>query len=305
MTPKTITNLSASVRQRLRDHAAVTDRPFDEILRFFAMERFLYRLSMSQHADKFILKGALMLRVWNAPQQRPTMDIDFLGQPGNDIRSIENIVREICSIEVEPDGIVFNPTTVVGQVIRADADYEGVRIRFQGLIESARVKIQIDIAFDPFLPTELVINNYPTILGFPIPRLKSYSRESTVSEKLQAMVFLGTANSRVKDFYDIWLISRYFDFDGETLASAIKTTFEHRRTQLEAMPVAFATKFVTDPVNTNRWQAFITRNNLTGVPDQLGQVADVIAAFLTPVLNALIESEPFTKVWRAPGPWES
>ncbi|RLC36677.1 nucleotidyl transferase AbiEii/AbiGii toxin family protein [candidate division Kazan bacterium] len=303
MTRKNVTNLGASIRQRLQNHAQLSNRPFDEILRFFAMERFLYRLSKSAHADRFTLKGALMLRIWDTPLQRPTMDIDLLGRMDNDIQTVESLIREICTVEVEPDGIIFDPTTIVGRVIREDTDYEGVRIRFQSRIDNARVTLQLDIAFDPFVATKSFLCDYPTILDLPAPRMKAYSREATIAEKFQAMVYLGSINSRMKDFYDIWLLSRHFDFDGNILADAIKATFEHRRTPIEATPLAFTPAFSVEPTITHQWRAFITKNHLNDAPVDFAQVTIALADFLSPVSESIIESRHFNSIWKAPGPW--
>ena len=305
MTPKNVTNLPASIRQRLQNRAQMSDRPFDEILRFFAMERFLYRLSKSVHADKFTLKGALMLRIWNAPIQRPTMDIDLLGKTDNEVGAVENLIRAVCNLQVEPDGLTFDPKTVVGKSIREDADYEGVRIRFQGRLENAKVTLQLDIAFDPFVATETPLNHYPTILDFPAPILKTYSRESTISEKLQAMVYLGTINSRMKDFYDILLLSRHFDFDGATLADAIGSTFDHRQTEIEPLPLAFTSEFGNDSSRALQWKAFVEKNKLNDVPTDFSQVTTEIVTFLKPVLERLAASKPFIGTWNAPGPWKA
>jgi len=303
MTPRNITNLGASIRQRLQNHARSANRPFDEILRFFAMERFLYRLTKSAHADRFTLKGALMLRIWDTPLQRPTMDIDLLGRMDYDIRAVESLIREICNVEVEPDGIIFDPATVVGRVIREDADYEGVRIRFQSRIDNARVTLQLDIAFDPYVTTKSFLCDYPTILDLPAPRMKAYSREATIAEKFQAMVYLGSINSRMKDFYDIWVLSRHFDFDGKILADAIIATFEHRRTAFEATPLAFTPAFNVEPTITHQWRAFITKNHLHDAPVDFAQVTKVLEDFLSPVSESLIESQHFDSIWKAPGPW--
>jgi len=303
MTRKDITNLGASIRQRLQNRARSSNIPFDELLRFFAMERFLYRISKSAYADRFTLKGALMLRIWNTPMQRPTMDIDMLGRMNNDIQYVENLIREICTVEVEPDGISFDTTTIVGRAIREDADYEGVRIRFLGLLDNARVTLQIDIAFDPFIATKSVFCDYPTILDFPAPRLMGYSREATIAEKFQAMVYLGKINSRVKDFYDIWLLSRHFDFDGIILADAIKTTFEHRQTPIEVTPLAFTPEFVTETTIAKNWNAFITKNHLNDAPKDFERVIRSLESFLSPVAESLSKSKRFNCAWKAPGPW--
>lgn len=219
MKGKTPKNIAASVRQRLLNKARHDKRPFNELLQYFAMERFLYRLSQSPYTEKFILKGALMLRVWDAPFFRPTMDIDMLGRnTGNEIEKIIEQIREICQVSVEPeDGLNFYTNNISGVRITEDADYEGVRIRFVTLLETARIPMQIDIGFGDVVvpgPQESII---PTILDFPPPHLLGYSLESAISEKFEAMVKLGELNSRMKDFYDIWLLSRRFDFKGDQL----------------------------------------------------------------------------------------
>jgi predicted nucleotidyltransferase component of viral defense system len=195
-------NIAASVRQRLLMMARETSRPFNELLQYFAMERFLYRLSKSRYADNFVLKGALMLTVWEAPLTRPTMDIDLLGRIDNSIETIADLTREICRQEVELDGIDFDAATVEPERIAEDADYEGIRVRFRGSLDTARIVIQLDIGFgDTVIPSPEPVS-YPTLLDLPAPHIRGYSRESTIAEKFEAMVKLGILNSRMKDFYD-------------------------------------------------------------------------------------------------------
>ncbi len=230
MSAKTFKNTAASVRQRLLNRARCDQRPFNELLQYYAMERFLYRLSQSAHADRFILKGALMLRAWQSPELRPTMDIDFLGRTNNEEAGIAAQVREILAVAIEPDGLVFNPASIQTERITEDADYEGIRVRFRGTLDSARVHMQIDIGFGDIVYPGTEESDLPTLLGDPAPRLLCYSRESAIAEKFEAMVKLRELNSRMKDFYDIWLLSRQFDFAGERLAEAIRLTFNRRGT---------------------------------------------------------------------------
>ena len=199
MTKASPKNIAASVHQRLLNKARESDRPFNELLQYYAIERFLYRLAMSSHADRYILKGALMLTVWKSPVSRPTMDIDLLGKTGNSIEAIVSMVQEVCRLKVISDGIVFDPKSVRGERITEDADYEGVRVRFQGSLATAQVTIQLDIGFGDVVipPAELTI--YPTILDFPAPQMLAYSKESAIAEKFEAMVKLGVMNSRMKD----------------------------------------------------------------------------------------------------------
>ncbi len=217
-------NIAASVRQRLLNQARNDKRPFSELLQYYAMERFLYRLSQSGHADRFILKGALMLRVWFSPQAstqfRPTMDIDMLGLTSNEEDSIIDKIKDIISVDTEPDGLIFDLDSIRAERITEDADYEGIRVRFTGSLDTARIHMQIDVGFGDIVHPEPVESELPTILDFPAPKLLCYSRESAIAEKFEAMLKLGELNSRMKDFFDIWLLSQQFDYDGADLAEA-------------------------------------------------------------------------------------
>ncbi|MEE8210918.1 MAG: nucleotidyl transferase AbiEii/AbiGii toxin family protein [Acidiferrobacterales bacterium] len=231
--PRSVSNVAASVHQRLLNVARQTNRPFNELLQYFAVERFVYRLSRSPHADKFVLKGALMFVVWRAPVSRPTMDIDLLGFVESRIDSIVTVTKEVCMQKVDPDGLLFDPESVQGERIVEDADYQGVRIRFRGSLGTARITMQLDVGFGDVVVPRPTMAAYPTILSFPAPQLRGYSRESAVAEKLEAMVKLGVLNSRMKDFYDIWFLARQFDFDGRILTKAILKTFATRGTTLQ------------------------------------------------------------------------
>lgn len=303
MTRRQYKNVGASIRQRLLTKARQTGRPFSELLQYFAMERFLYRLSKSPYADNFILKGALMLTVWEAPFTRPTMDIDFLGRIENSVETLVKITREICRQEVEPDGIVFDVTEVDAERIAEDADYEGIRIRFRGSLDTARFVIQLDIGFGDIIVPSPEAMNYPTILDLPAPQLRGYSRESTIAEKFEAMVKLGTLNSRMKDFFDIWLMSRQFDFDGNILAEAITKTFSTRGTKIPAEPLALTDTFAEDAAKANQWRGFVRRNRLSEAPKDFPEVIVPIGAFLKPISECLAAGQVFKLIWKAPGPW--
>jgi hypothetical protein len=187
-------NIAASVRARLTNKAKETKRPFQEVLQHYGLERFLYRLASSQHDGRFVLKGALLLRAWGAPVSRPTRDIDFLGYVQNDIGVVETIMREVCDASVEDDGLVFEGASVKGQRIKEDAEYHGVRITFTGLLDRARIPMQLDIGFGDVVHPEPEQRDYPTLLDLPAPRLRMYPRESVIAEKFEAMVQLGTRN---------------------------------------------------------------------------------------------------------------
>ncbi len=298
MTKPGTKNVGASVRQRLLNKARETGRPFSELLQYFAMERFLYRLSESEHADKFVLKGALMLTAWNAPLLRPTMDIDLLGRTGNDIGSIAAIVRQICAGHVEPDdGIVFDPATVQGERIAEAAEYEGVRVRFHATLDAARIQMQLDIGFGDAVVPAAVPTIYPTILDLPAPHLMAYSRETAIAEKFEAMVKLGELNSRMKDFFDIWLLSRSFDFDGSRLREAIEMTFKRRGTALpKAEPIALTPEFSSNSQKQTQWAGFIRRMKLREVPS-LPEIVGGLRDFLMPPMEAALKGEQFDLGW--------
>ncbi len=300
---KSVRNLPASVRQRLLDRAKKDKRPFNELLQYYAMERFLYRLARSAHARRFILKGALMLRVWRSSEIRPTMDIDMLGRASNDEASIVTQIREIMSVDVEPDGLSFEPASVQAERITEDADYAGIRIRFRGVLDTARVTMQIDIGFGDIVYPGPEESDLPAMLDFPAPRLLCYSRESAIAEKFEAMVKLGILNSRMKDFYDVWLISRQFDFDGASLAEAIRLTFERRKTPLTVAIDAFGESFVE--AKQVQWTAFGKRLQHEYVPASFHEVVTAVAVFLAPLAAALSQEHPVSGSWAAPGPWSS
>ena len=303
MKDRPIKNVAASVRQRLLNVAQASRRPFQEVLQYYAMERFLYRLARSQHADRFVLKGALMFNAWRAPTSRPTKDIDLLGRMKNSTEALAAVVRDVCRQSVEAEGLVFDPDTVEGMAITEDADYEGVRVSFRGSLENARIAMQVDVGFgDVMFPSPELIE-YPTILDHTAPKLLGYRRETAIAEKFEAMIKLGLLNSRMKDFYDIWILSRQFNFDGAALALAINKTFANRGTKVIAQPTAFSPAFATAPTKLTQWQAFLRKSRLKDAPNELKTVIDAITVFLSPPTAAIIDGRSFAQIWTAPGPW--
>lgn len=302
---KDIKNIEASVRALLQNKAKGTNRPFSEILQYYGMERFLYRFSRSKYADKFILKGALMFTVWQVSQRRTTLDIDFSTHCDNQIANIEKVIRDVCKVSVAIDGLVFDSQTIKGQRIKEDADYEGVRVKFRGFLERARIPMQIDVGFgDTIYPKPKVID-YPVILDLPKPHLKGYPAESVVSEKFEAMVKLGLLNSRMKDFYDIWLMMRHFDFNGLNLAEAMKRTFEHRKTSLPQNKPFFAEEIYDEKSDRQTlWKAFLKKGDIKDAPEKLAITAKDIEKFLIKPLDAISKGERFNAKWKTPGIWK-
>jgi predicted nucleotidyltransferase component of viral defense system len=300
---RNIKNSAASVHQRLLNKAKESSRPFNEFLQHFAIERFIYRLSKSTHADRFILKGALMLWVWSVPASRPTMDIDLLGRIDNSIEVIASAVKDACRMDVEADGMSYHAETVTAARITEDAEYQGVRVHVQGSLGNARVSLQIDIGFgDVIVPGPNRVA-YPVLLDFSRPELNGYSMESTIAEKFQAMVKLGVLNSRMKDFYDIWMLCRTFDFRGELLAEAVEKTFENRNTPVTVDPKVFDPSFAQDRNKKIQWQGFIRKAKLAKAPEAFEDAVAVVKMFLEPVAVSLFERRAFRSIWNAPGPW--
>lgn len=302
MNPSPAKDKAASVRQRLLNLARSDQRPFNELLQYYAMERFLYRLSRSPHAERFILKGALMLRVWDAPQGRPTMDIDLLGRTSNDMADMVIQIRDILATEVEPDGLVFAPDTIQAERITEDADYEGVRIRLRGSLDTARITLQIDVGFGDIVFPAPQVSDFPTLLDAPAPRLLGYSRESAIAEKFEALVKLGELNSRMKDFYDIWLLSRQFDFRSDLLAEAIRLTLTHRGTQLPEEIAGLSERFAA--AKQIPWSAFRRRLQQDHVPEAFSGIIDALQEFLGPMKPEFGATNQTPRRWVAPGPWK-
>lgn len=229
---KPLKNIAASVHQRLLNAARESGRPFNELVQYYALERWLYRLAQSNYRNQFVLKGALMLLVWKLPVTRPTRDIDLLGRVSNDLESVRGVIAAICRIPAEDDGMVFAPETVTTERIAEDADYEGVRAKFNASLGNTRLPMQVDIGFSDIITPEPAAIVYPVVLGHPAPELHAYTRETVIAEKFEAMVKLGELNSRMKDFFDIWMLARTGEFQGSELSRAVERTFHRRGTTL-------------------------------------------------------------------------
>ncbi|STX29968.1 Nucleotidyl transferase of uncharacterised function (DUF1814) [Legionella beliardensis] len=296
-------NVAASIRQRLLNYSKAHQRPFIEILQYYAMERFLYRLSLSPYKDQFILKGALMLRIWNAPISRPTMDIDMLGKTSNEEANIFQQMKEILSLDVITDGLVFDITSLTTERIKEDADYQGIRVLFKGNLETAKIHMQIDIGFGDIVYPIPEKATMPTLLDLPAPKLLTYSRETAIAEKFEAMIKLGILNSRMKDFYDIWMLSRQFNFTGTELAEAIRLTFKNRGTTLPTKDELFTEQFIQS--KQIQWTAFTKRLNQEHIPTQFHEIVADIQSFLSPIAAALTSQNPTPKLWNNSDKWTS
>jgi predicted nucleotidyltransferase component of viral defense system len=268
------------------------------------MERFLYRLANSPYADRFILKGALLMTAWKAPMSRPTMDIDFAGRTGNALDHVRQMVADVCATAVPSDGVVFAANAIEASRIKEDAQYEGVRVRFHAVISGARVPMQLDIGFDDVITPGPVRLAYPALLEFPSATLQAYPKETVIAEKLEAMTTLGLLNSRMKDYYDLVLLSRLYAFDGKLLAEAVAATFAHRGTAVEREPAGMTAAFYEAAEKVTQWRAFLKRSRLTGGIGNLDEAVRELRVFAMPLLavaggfgSRLGRWEPATRSW--------
>lgn len=305
MTDNQITNLPASVHQRLLNRSKEQGENFNQLLTRFALERLLYRLARSGHAQAFILKGALVFNAWGiSGLSRPTRDLDLLGYGDPSAQHLEAVFRAICTGEVEPDGLAFDPESVHVQPIREAQEYGGMRVGLTARLGTARLPLQVDIGFGDIVVPDAAQVAFPTLLDFPAPILRVYSQESVIAEKLHAMVVLGRLNSRMKDFYDLWLISQVCDVDGERLCRAVGATFERRNTQLPvALPVPLTDDFARDRDKVLQWDSFLQRSRLDVGELYFQDVVTDLRSFLVPPLSALAGHLPFRSAWSPHGPW--
>ncbi len=289
-------DISASVKARLLNIAKSERRAFNTISLLYMQERLLYRLSISEYKERFILKGGLLLFSINEFKGRPTRDIDFLAEDiSNDLKNIEDAFKSICSIECE-DGITYDINGISVERIKEDAEYEGVRVKISSLLGKARELIQIDIGFGDIVipdPKEMI---YPTLLDLDSPKVMVYSKESIIAEKFEAMVSLTVFNSRMKDFYDIYTMATKEEFDYETLKSAISETFNRRATNISNYAAIFKEDFITDQSRINQWKAFLKRINLN---EQLeySTVMNVLDKFLKPIAEGINEENSILHKW--------
>jgi predicted nucleotidyltransferase component of viral defense system len=298
-------NVAASVRQRLLNIIRETGDDANLIWSRYATERLLYRLSVSEYAGDFVLKGALLFMVWTGQPYRPTVDLDLLGHGEDSSERVEEVFRNVCRVDAEPDGLLFGPETVKAGLIRKDQEYQGQRVTLVAFLGKARIPLQVDIGFGDVVTPRAEEIAYPTLLDFPAPRIRACPRETVVAEKLQTMVVLGIANSRMKDFYDVFVLARDFAFDGATLVQAIKATFQRRKTKIPVeRPLALTEEFGRDSTKTVQWNAFIRKSGLEQkVPDFL-EVLSQLRKFLLPLLKVGSGQGPFLSFWDAGGPWK-
>lgn len=277
-------DVGASVRARLMNLARERGQAFDLMLTRYALERLLYRLSISEHRNRFVLKGAMLVTTWFDDPHRPTRDLDLLGfgEPSSD--ALRAIWKEICAIDAE-DGIRFDSEALRVRPIREELEYGGLRLQTTATLSSARIPVTVDVGFGDAIEPGVEEIDFPVLLDLPVPHLRAYARETVIAEKFQAMVALGRANSRMKDFYDVWVLSKTFEFDKARLVQAIAATFKRRRTEVpENVPEAFTPDFFLNEGKRQQWLAF-TRD-LSAETPPLETVIIELASFFRPFASA-------------------
>lgn len=300
-----IKNLPASIRQKLFNLAQQQNDDFGLILTKYGLERILFRLSKSKYREVFVLKGALLFEIWTKERHRPTRDADFLATGDNSPARFVQIFQELCEFDFPDDALRFDPKPVQAEKIKEDADYEGVRVTFTAFLEKAQIPIQIDIGFGDAVTPDPLETDYPTLLDLPGANLLTYPPETVVSEKLEAIVKLGMANTRMKDFHDLHTIAATFKFDGQILAKAVLATFNQRGTKLPAggVPIAFTSEFYADTNKVKQWNAFCNKNK-TYVPQiELKSIVNELESFLVPVLIAAQMGEELRTIWTPADHW--
>ena len=302
MALKKVRNVAGSHRAKLLNLARNRGEDFQFLLGRWVVERFLYRLAGSIQRDSFVLKGAMLFPAWEGRLHRPTRHLDLLGFGSSGVLDVTRRIRDVCAVPAG-DGIVFYLTGIKGERIKEDAEYEGVRVRVSASLDGARVSMQIDVGFGDLVeppPAELT---FPVLLPLAAPVIRAYPPEAVVAEKFHAMVVLGIANSRMKDFFDIWTLAQTHTFDLERLAGSVGSTFERRRTPIpEAVPLALTGEFLEDRSKQTQWAAFGKRLGLRDVP-LLPLVGEQIAGFLMPALGKLNGANSASLAWAPGGPW--
>ncbi len=297
-------DIGASLLARLRNLARDRREDVQFVQQRYAAERFLYRLGESPHRDRFVLKGAMLFALWGGSVYRPTRDLDFTGYGDADPDAVLAAFREICAQRVPEDGLSFDAASLAAEPIREEVEYGGLRVKFLARLGTARIRMQVDVGFGNAIQPPPRDAEYPALLDGAPPRIRAYPLEAVVAEKLHAMVVLGERNSRYKDFYDLYVLSGEFPFDGAPLARAVAATFERRRTRFEpAVPAALTPRFYSDAERAEMWRAYLRARSLPGAPADFDAVGERIRAFAGAVWDAVARGATFGGTWVAGGSW--
>ena len=299
-------NVAASVANRLLQRGRRTGEEHQFLLARYGLERLMYRLSESVARDRFVVKGALLFLVWADEPFRATRDLDLLAIREPSPQELLELFRSLCDMAVEEDGVVFDPASITVSEIREDQQYGGLRVTMRARLGKILIPIQVDIGFGDAVTPEPQAGAFPALLEFPAPVLRLYPRETVVAEKFEAMEQLGLLNSRMKDYYDLWVLARHYDFEGDLLRQAIRNTFRRRKTDLpKGEPEGLSEAYATNSTKTSQWAAFVRRARLRESQSELRELIKLLRQFLRPVVEAAGQSKEFGSHWPAGGPWRS
>jgi predicted nucleotidyltransferase component of viral defense system len=249
-----------------------------------------------------MLKGAMLFVAWTGQAYRPTADMDFLGYGEDSSERLLRVFQDVSQLDVEPDGLTFDESTIKVVPIRQDLEYKGKRITLTAFLGKSRIPVQIDVGFGDVVTPKSERISYPTLLKYPAPTIQASTRETVVAEKFQTLVVRGIANSRMKDFYDLYILSRNFEFTGKMLVAAIKATFKRRKTDFpQVLPLALTEEFGLDVMKTTQWNAFIRKGHLEAI--DFPEALTFLRSFLLPILQAITDNTRAPDSWKAGGPW--
>lgn len=300
------TSRSHSIQARLLNYSREHQVNHNHTLTRYGIERLMYRLSLSPHADRFVLKGAMLFVLWLEDLHRPTQDLDLLGFGDLSSPSLRNIFEDVCEMPVEDDGIEFSKDGIEIEEIREAEVYQGLRVRIPGRLGNTRLNVSVDVGFGDAVVPDPKKSDYPVLLDLPHPEIKTYPRETVVAEKVDAMIVLGLRNSRMKDYYDLWTLAQRFPFDAALLARAIDATLKRRGRELPSqLPPGLQDEFAANPTKQTQWKAFLRRT----IPDQadleLGEVVPAIREFLAPVLESIVLGKTIRLHWTPGSGWSA
>lgn len=302
MSAEQVKNMAASVKNRLLAAARKSGKPFQSLLIHYGLERFLFRLSRSPLKETFILKGGFLLVGMGLPLARTTRDIDFLGLGPGDIDAVGASIREICKVAID-DGLIYEFDHLSIESMAEDAEYPGIRLKFDAWLGKARIPMQIDIGFGDAVVPDALEMTFPTLLDMEPPIVKAYSIETIVAEKFEASLDLAELNSRMKDFYDIWILSRKYPFHGSILQDAIMATCQRRSTPLSSQTLIFSKEFADRSGKHVQWKTFLQKTQIPGISEDFPMIMESIRKFLHPIAEASENQGRFEKEWLPGGPW--
>lgn len=300
-----IKNLSASIRAKLLNHAKATGANFDRVLVRYGVERFLYRLSQHPYCDRFILKGAMLFLTWPEGVFRPTGDLDLLGYGPPDPDAMKAVFADICSLPDPDDPLAFDIDSIAVEAMREDEKYRGVRMTMFAYLEKTRIRLQIDVGFGDAVHPDPQRITFPCLLpGMAAPAILAYPAETVIAEKFEAMVRFGEADGRMKDFNDIWVITRTFEFDMATVVQALLGTFQRRETAVPTeIPIALTADFANLPAKQTGWASFLKTNPPAMTPPPLDELLDDLRRFFDPVLRATARPDAAKGRWNPLRGW--